>query len=794
MSTLFHHGILGLNARNLLYIKPFNPRKAIAFADDKLKTKAYLAARGIPVAKIYARIETRRQLRAFDTAILPDECVLKPNAGFGGEGILILKGRKNGVFLEQGKTPISARTLHEHLEDILDGRFSINGRPDIAFFEKILTPHTCFVPFRPAGLPDIRIIVFNMIPIMAMLRIPTKESKGKANVHLGGIGIGIDIASGTTTFATRWNRRLLTLPSGSTPSGFTIPFWENLLLIASRIQELTNIGYLAVDLTIDTEQGPALLEVNARAGLMVQVANLAPLQSRLDRVKGVRVSSPEQGVRMGKDLFGKSESPRKKRGEAAQKIIVGLREILTVPTESGGIEAPCMIETQQEYTLFAPNLIEELMKLSAIEREDTPPGTYRVKFILAGKKIRTIVHQGAMPQTSIRAIIGQRDLRGLLIDPLKHAPPTLLRQKTTENLLATDRALTKWDRNLLLLRELKPINLLEERRSLEKDLARNPLFLFPPLSPDIQKWEELIRKLTLDDSPLGNLLRKKQQEMLARISLLRSRGKARSFTEASKTLFGEPTTPLILAARASLDSRVACDLPRPENSLTTEETREHFAKALEKYGMDDWKIIVRPTLIGDCTIGKHRLYLRRGARFSLEHIHTLIIHEIETHGITAENGEHQPFRLFRIGFANYLDTQEGLAVFNQNRILSPYSAKRYGPARTALALHFALTHSFAETRKYLGEALHYPPEKALIKTLQLKRGIGNTEEPGAFTKGIVYFRGLRAMESFVQSGGDLRRLYIGKIALEDLEIAERLPGITPPVLLPDFLRDLPPQN
>src|SRR3990167_7466351 len=141
LGFLSHRGVLGLNARNLLYIKPFNPRKVVAFADDKLKTKAYLAARGIPVAKIYGKIESRKQLKSFDFDSLPEECVLKPNYGSGGEGILILKGRKNpstslrtgGMFLEQGKRPISDDALREHIEDILDGKFSVNGRADTAF-------------------------------------------------------------------------------------------------------------------------------------------------------------------------------------------------------------------------------------------------------------------------------------------------------------------------------------------------------------------------------------------------------------------------------------------------------------------------------------------------------------------------------------------------------------------------------------------------------------------------------------------------------------------------------------
>src|SRR3989344_6187544 len=171
---LSHHGVLGLNARNLLYIKPFNPRKAVAFADDKLKTKAYLGSRGVPVAKIYARIENRQQLREFDFRSLPDQCVLKPNEGYGGEGIIVMTGRnKQGKFLDTKKQVVEEEELRRTIEDILDGRYSLGGRKDIAFFEKLLVTHESFTPFRPLGLPDVRILVFHLVPVMAMLRVPT---------------------------------------------------------------------------------------------------------------------------------------------------------------------------------------------------------------------------------------------------------------------------------------------------------------------------------------------------------------------------------------------------------------------------------------------------------------------------------------------------------------------------------------------------------------------------------------------------------------------------------------------
>jgi hypothetical protein len=237
---------------------------------------------------------------------------------------------------------------------------------------------------------------------------------------------------------------------------------------------------------------------------------------------------------------------------------------------------------------------------------------------------------------------------------------------------------------------------------------------------------------------------------------------------------------------------VACDLPpREDDLIDAADAAKIFSEVLERYALHDWDVAVRATLVADCTVGAKHLYLREGARFSRAHIDALIAHEIEAHILCAENGAHQPYQLLRIGCANYLQTQEGLAIYSQNRIISPHSEKRYSPARSILGLTYALEHSFAQTRAYLHEELGYNPEKSLTKTLQLKRGLDDTSQAGAFTKVVVYFRGVRAIEEFVQAGGDVRRLYVGKVALEDLTLVESIPGLVDPVLLPMHLRQHP---
>lgn len=781
---LFSHGILGMNGRNLLYIKPHNPRKAIALADDKMKVKSFLSARDIPTAKVFAHITSEQQLQSFDFSQLPDECVLKPNFGFGGEGIRVFRGRKDGKFLESKRT-VDEDELRRHIERILEGEFSVNGKEDTAFFEQLLVAHDGFAPFRPAGLPDIRFVVFNLVPVMAMVRIPTPESDGKANVHLGGVGIGIDMARGTTTYAVQYNHLIDRLPNGIDPKGIPIPYWEEMLLIASRIQQMTDIGYLAVDLTIDDKSGPMLLEVNARAGLMVQIANLAPLRSRLERIAGLKVQSPEKGVLLAQELFGqKLVTPRK----TVQKIVVGVQEIIRIPSDEGDIEVTAVANPSYERTAFSPTLVQELLRLKALEPESLEKKTYRARFTLGGKKIQTIIGERAIVDPLVRVSLGRRDLADFLIDPAKktdHAPKERIALKV--DLYAVDRQLHQLERMMPILKSVKPqeyqLHLLRARQ----DRSYEPVFTYEPIDADLAELRSAIVITRTDNSPLGVLLGKKRDELLKRINLLEARGDSAGFTSASMEIYGKADAELFTAAKARLDAREACLLPpKPETLRTAEQVKVRFEEVLEGYGLLDWTVQLRENLLSDCAIGKKRVYIREGKMFDPVHIDSLIAHEIEAHALCAENGANQPYLLLQSGMANYLQTQEGLAVTLQDKVLPQYHDKLYWSAQNVLAVDYALRHGFAQLRTYL-EDIGYAPEKSLTKALALKRGMGDTSKPGAFTKDLVYERGRYAIAKYLEDGGDIKRLYVGRVAIEDLELVEKLPELKPPILLPKNL-------
>ncbi|OGJ63809.1 hypothetical protein A3C37_02995 [Candidatus Peribacteria bacterium RIFCSPHIGHO2_02_FULL_53_20] len=485
-------------------------------------------------------------------------------------------------------------------------------------------------------------------------------------------------------------------------------------------------------------------------------------------------------MRLGQELFGeKVTRSSKEKGSP----VLGTRESIAVSGTGGTVEIAARIAPDRERSAFSPELVAELLERGMLE--PTAEGNaYRVKFTLGGTKVQTAVESTEMRGPE-RAMIGRRDLSGFLIDPLRTDAPTT-RIRVRHDLRAVDRLLAQADNTFSLLRALKPVNLLEERRRAEKDRKYEPLFQYPPLSEDIEEIEKRMKIPVRDDSPLGELLKRKRAELLLRLELLRVRGNsASSFTEISTRLFGAPSQHLHRRAEHMVsEGNVAVE----EKSLTAEDASEILQQALDRYGLHEWRCVIRETLVADCAVGGRTLALRKGAIFSPAHVAALVAHEIEVHALTTENGAHQPWLLLRRGTAGYLTTQEGLAAWSQNRVLPEDHPKRLGPARSFLAVEYARTHGFRDTRNYLETVLGYAPEKALNKAIDVKRGLTYTGEPGGFTKGSVYFAGLTSIEAYTSGCGDLRRLFLGKVTLEDLALVEQIPNLAAPLLLPEWLR------
>lgn len=453
-----------MNSRNLEFIRPYNRLRAKRLADDKLLSKRILKKNNISVPRLIAKIKTLNDLENFDWQSLPSSFALKPNRGFGGEGIIVVYGKKKGrddAWVKADRSLITIEDLRSHIRNILDGSFSLSNTPDIAFFEERLQLLKLFKPYAYKGIPDIRVIVFNKVPVMAMLRLPTRESGGKANLQQGAVGVGIDMATGVTTTAIVGKSHFIEKIPGTqfSASGIRIPHWKDILTLASKAQEISNLGFLGVDVAIDKNHGPVILELNARPGLSIQVANLAGLAERLKRVSGLKIKTIARGVRMGMDLFG-GEIEEEVEEISGRKVIGTVEKVKLLSANKTELETEAKIDTGAMSTSIDIELAKELGFTDVLvffEKIDLPADFAReqasailknlreryhhpdlvdidiiysshgvsirpkvnISFIMNGILIHSNSNIVKREDLKFRIIIGKRDLRKFLIDVSK---------------------------------------------------------------------------------------------------------------------------------------------------------------------------------------------------------------------------------------------------------------------------------------------------------------------------------------------------------------------------------------
>lgn len=279
-------GLLGLNCRNGEFILPNNHRRFYPLVDDKVLCKERLLEQGLPVPKLIGVISFMHQTsRIHDVLGDYTEFVIKPAHGSGGDGILVITGRKGDYFIDSDGKIVEQDTLEHHLTNVIGGLYSLGGQTDVAMIETLVHFDPAFSQLTYHGVPDIRVIVYKGYPVMSMTRLPTRMSHGKANLHQGAIGVGIDLASGITMGGVSGNSAVAEHPdTGARIADFQIPGWRKILNMSASCFEAVELGYLGVDIVLDRDLGPLILELNARPGLNIQLANRQGLRHRLDAV------------------------------------------------------------------------------------------------------------------------------------------------------------------------------------------------------------------------------------------------------------------------------------------------------------------------------------------------------------------------------------------------------------------------------------------------------------------------------------------------------------------------------
>ena len=309
-------GVLGLNERNADYIARLNPRRLYPLVDDKVLTKRIALEAGMAVPDLYGVIANQGEVRTFPEIVRERESfVIKPARGSGGDGIIVVTGRskrkRDSFRLSSGVLVSQGEILH-HISNTVSGQYSLSGSRDAALIEYCVHFDPTFADVSYQGVPDIRVIVYRGYPIMAMVRLPTRASDGKANLHQGAVGAGVDLSTGTTLTGVLGNDLVDEHPdTGALVAGLEIPMWDFILESSARGYDVTGLGYLGVDMVIDDDRGPLILEMNARPGLNIQIANGAGLSERIARVEAQYDAAATAATRAA---FARREFPAQPNG------------------------------------------------------------------------------------------------------------------------------------------------------------------------------------------------------------------------------------------------------------------------------------------------------------------------------------------------------------------------------------------------------------------------------------------------------------------------------------------------
>jgi alpha-L-glutamate ligase-like protein len=285
-----------MNRRNTECILDLNPRPLFPLVDGKRKMRDLCRAIGVPTPDLYAVVAAHSALRHLPRLLRRhDDFVVKPNRGAGGRGILVIVGRDGDAFVRHNGQRLDLGEVRQHVSSIVSGLFSLGGRADEALIQQRVVPDEALDRISYQGTADVRVIVYKGVPAMAMLRLPTRLSGGRANLHQGAIGAGIDLDTGVTTRAVIRNHLAERHPDTGEPVvGFPVPHWPAILEMSRRVSQATGLGYVGVDIVLDRVHGPLLLEANARPGLAIQIANGRGLLQRIEEIE--RELASERGA------------------------------------------------------------------------------------------------------------------------------------------------------------------------------------------------------------------------------------------------------------------------------------------------------------------------------------------------------------------------------------------------------------------------------------------------------------------------------------------------------------------
>ena len=746
-------------------------------ADSKLKTKEFLKSKWVPVPKTLAVLSKHEQVTLEKVIELEPPFVVKPNNWFGWKWIIVVDDvDASGNFVANTGDTYTPEQMKIHLLNVLDGFFSLSWSRDKAIIEKKIVITKEVQVLWTFWLPDVRIIVFNMVPVMAMMRIPTKESWWKANVHGGACWVWVDIWTWRLTYVTHHSKIVKSIPWIWDVRWLVLPHWDQMLEMAVRVQKETSIWYLWCDIVLDDVEWPLLLEMNIRPWLEVQVANMWRLKDRLERVEWLFVNSVEKWVRLWRDLF--SWDIEEKIRNLSWKKVVGWKEYVSISYNKKNHKYIADVRPGSQLSVLDKTFAEEILQLSEKELEQKH---IVLEWIILGEKksIKFAIKEIEWA----KILLWLNTLKWFLMDPFKYKKWQLpvtewndfeqstniaVKKNYHNQLYSLDKKLVSLDKKLLILRNITPTNLAEQRKIfVESEGEHIPEFIYNQLTGDFDAYKKDLKAIEIPEIPLFKIYQRKKEEMLHKINYLKAFAMedVKDQTKYARKLYWSVNKENVEYAKLLLDNKHA--VKEEDDFLEFREIQDFVKKFNHIYWINIK--LKKSNKAARFVMNGDTLFFREWSVVWNKEMRSIIAHEIEWHYLRRVNGKNLEYSLFGHGTAHYLEIDEWIAIYNQNRFLKESHKKFYGIFENYILVDYALENSYSRLHEKVMDLSAYDLERAFTRISRLKRGFKKASVEWVFCKEVVYVNGLRKVEKYIEAWGELKELYLWKMSLEDLE-------------------------
>jgi uncharacterized protein (TIGR02421 family) len=252
-------------------------------------------------------------------------------------------------------------------------------------------------------------------------------------------------------------------------------------------------------------------------------------------------------------------------------------------------------------------------------------------------------------------------------------------------------------------------------------------------------------------------------------------------------------------ALGKIDQRAI--LPSQEKTITGEQAVEILQERLNQAFPDPdrpIRVMLSDGIVSDAAAGTDYLKVRKEARFNMQDLKLLEVHEGWVHVGTTLNGMSQPVCTFLSkGPPSATITQEGLAIVMEIFAFASH------PARLRRVTNRIHGVSMAEEGATFRDVFQFfkgqgnSDDESFGNSMRVFRG--STPDGGPFTKDISYSKGFILIYNYIRLAvrkGLLNRiplLFCGKTTLEDMRTLSHLAEegvLTPPRYLPPQFSDL----